>query len=127
MLIAVYLLECSLSIAHVFVGPARISGIDISPVDCLILEENNTLTCVLTGIPQPTIQWYIRDGNTLVEDSEKYTIRGEQLVINNVSYSDINTSYECAAHNIAGGVIWMDNITQSFPACSKLCLHVLYS
>ena len=105
-----------------FVVPVRISGISSSADDCLILKENNTLTCLLTGIPQPTIQWYIGDGNTLVEDSEKYTTRGDHLVINNVSYSDINTSYGCAANNTAGEVIWMDNITQSFPACSKLCL-----
>ena len=85
---------------------------------------------MLSGIPQPTIQWYIGDGiqwysgdgSTLVEDSEKYTIRGDQLIVNNVSYSDVNISYGCVAHNVAGGMIWMDNITQSFPACSKLCL-----
>ena len=118
-----YLNECHLLLLHVFfVVPVRISGIISSADDCLILEESNILTCVLIGVPQPTIHWYIGDDNTLVESSEKYTIRGDQLVINDVSLSDINTFYGCAAHNFAGGVMWMDNITQLFPACSKLCL-----
>ena len=105
-----------------FVVPVRISGIISSADDCLILEESNTLTCVLVGVPQPTIHWYIGDGNTLVESSEKYTIRGDQLVINDVSLSDINTFYGCAAHNFADGVMQTDNIAQFFPACSKPCL-----
>ena len=110
-----------------FVVPVRISGIVSSADDCLILEESNTLTCILDGLPQPTIHWYIGDDNTLslVESSEKSTIRGDQLVISNVSISDINTFYGCAAHNFAGGVMQMDNFTQIFPACSKPCLSCI--
>ena len=105
-----------------FVVPVRISRIVSSADDCLILEESNTLTCILVGVPQPTIYWYMGDDNTIVESSEKYTIRGDQLVINDVSFSDINTFYGCVAHNFAGGVMQMDNITKIFPACSKPCL-----
>ena len=113
-------------IAHIFVVPVNISRINSSADDCLILEESNILTCVLIGVPQPTIHWYIGDGNTLVESSEKYTIRGDQLVINDVSLSDINTFFGCAAHNFANGVMQTDSIRKFFPGCSKPCSSILY-
>ena len=122
-----YLKGNNLSIGHIFVVPVRISGIVSSADDCLILEENNTLTCILIGVPQPTIHWYVGDDNTLVESSEKYTIRRDQLVINNVSISDINTFYGCAAHNFANGVMQMDDVIRFFPDCSKPCLSCSYS
>ena len=103
-----------------FLVPARIFGINSSADNCLILQENNTLTCVSTGVPQPTINWFIGDlNNTLMESSDKYTIRGDQLTINNVSYSDTNTSYGCTADNIAGEMFERDYIIESYPACSK--------
>ena len=113
----VHIYTCDLSV------PVRIIGIDSSADNCLILEENNTLTCVSTGVPQPTIQWFIRDiDNVITESSNKYTLREDQLIISDVSYSDTNVSYGCSAHNIADGVMEMDNITKLYPACSKQCL-----
>ena len=113
----------------IFVVPVRIAGINSSADDhdCLIVEESNTLTCILVGVPQPTIHWYIGDDNTIVESSEKYTIRGDQLVINNVSLSDINTFYGCAAHNFANGVMQMDDVTRFFSVCRKPCSSCSYS
>ena len=76
---------------------------------------------MLTGVPQPTIHWFIGSdiNDTIVESSDKYTIRGDQLIINNVSYSDTNTSYGCIADNTADRVLQSDYITEFYPACSK--------
>ena len=103
----------------VFLVPARVSEINSSADDCLVLEHNNTLTCVSIGIPQPSIHWFIEDVNNTIVEGDKYTIRGDQLIINNVNYSDIDMSYGCVAHNIINRVIQMDNITKFYPACSK--------
>ena len=83
---------------------------------------------MLTGVPQPTIQWFIGNiNNTIVESSDKYTIRGDRLIINNVSYSDTNTSYGCIADNVADGILQSDHITEFYPACSKHnCLVRMY-
>ena len=113
---------CYLNYDALFSVPARVFGINSSADNCLILQENNTLTCVSTGIPQPTIYWFIVIGDindTIAENSDKYTITGDQLVINNVSYSDTNISYGCIAENMAGEVFESDGIIESYPACSK--------
>ena len=103
-----------------FLVPVSIFGISSSADNCLILQENNTLTCLSTGVSQPTIHWFIGDiNNTIAESSDKYTIRGDQLIINNVSYSDTNISYGCIAENTAGEVFESDDIIESYPACSK--------
>lgn len=93
--------------------------------DCLILKRNNTLTCVSTGIPPPTIHWFVENINgTIIESSDKYTVRGDQLIINDVSYSDINTEYGCVGHNFADRAPQRSLMSQFYSACSKLMFPV---
>jgi len=74
---------------------------------------------VSTGVPQPTtILWFIGD-DTIMESSDKYTIRGDQLIIHNVSFNDVNIQYGCVAQNFANGLQQNDSLSEFYSACSK--------
>ena len=83
--------------------------------------------CVVTGVPQPTIRWFMggddNDRRINITDSSKYSVMGEILVIINITNDDAN-EYGCVATNIVDGMLQTDETSENFPLCgmASCCL-----
>ena len=88
---------------------------------CIIRNENTDLTCLVTGVPTPTIQWFRSGGNddrvTITTDS-KYTVMDNILIINNVNNDDADR-YGCTASNMVNGMERTATTADTFSVCGK--------
>ena len=62
--------------------PAAVTEVKGVGDSCIIRNENTNLTCLVTGVPTPTIQWFRSGGDndrvTITTDS-KYTVMGNMI------------------------------------------------
>ena len=111
---------------NVDVVPAEITKVIAGEDSCLIDGRNNSLMCLVTGVPQPTVHWFMVDNDNdrriNITANSKFTIMGETLIINNVTIDDENV-YGCVATNFVDGILQMDERSENF----TLCGMVLYS
>ncbi|XP_065888287.1 cell adhesion molecule Dscam2-like isoform X2 [Dysidea avara] len=105
-----YLLEVPVAVTEV-------KGVGES---CIIRNENTDLTCLVTGVPTPTIQWFRSGGNddrvTITTDS-KYTVMDNILIINNVNNDDADR-YGCTASNMVNGMERTATTADTFSVCA---------
>ncbi|XP_065888063.1 contactin-2-like isoform X3 [Dysidea avara] len=93
------------SFIHLLEVPAAVIDLKGFSSSCIIRNENTNLTCLVTGVPTRTIQWFRSGGDddrvTITTDS-KYTVMDNILIINNVNNGDADR-YGCTATNIVNG------------------------
>ncbi|XP_065888300.1 neuronal-glial cell adhesion molecule-like [Dysidea avara] len=70
------------SFTHLLEVPAAVTEVKGVGDSCIIRNENTNLTCLVTGVPTPTIQWFRSGGDndrvTITTDS-KYTVMGNMI------------------------------------------------
>ena len=98
--------------------PAAVIDLKGFSSSCIIRNENTNLTCLVTGVPTPTIQWFRSGGGddrvTITTDS-KYTVMDNILIINNANNDDADR-YGCTATNIVNG---MKRTDTAFSVCGE--------
>ena len=88
-------------------------------MDALVIEGNfATFGCTSTGIPGPVQAWLNSALDVLTEDSGRFFVEGDFLLISSVQQSDSGT-YTCQATNVAGQA----QATAELTVVGKICLH----
>ena len=89
--------------------------------NCLIRNENTNLTCTVTGVPTPTIEWFrsINDNRETIRPNDKFTVMGNILIINMVTNDD-NGIYGCAGTNTIDGMEQTNFNSVLFTVCGEL-------
>ncbi|XP_065900200.1 peroxidasin-like isoform X2 [Dysidea avara] len=109
------------SFTHLLEVPAAVTEVKGVGDSCIIRNENTNLTCLVTGVPTPTIQWFRSGGDndrvTITTDS-KYTVMGNILIINNVINGDADR-YGCTATNIVDGMERTATAADTFSVCES--------
>jgi len=96
--------------------------------NCLIRNENTNLTCTVTGVPTPTVEWFRSSNNDdreTITPNDKFTVMGNILIINMVTNDD-NGIYGCIGTNTIDGVEKTNLNSVLFTVCSKLIGNLNY-
>lgn len=83
----------------------------------VLLNQNFTLSCNATGIPQPNITWY-KDGTVVLSDPPHLRLLGYTLAIYDTVFGDEGV-YRCVVSNSGGTA--EDNIIVNV-ICKSVCV-----
>ena len=106
--------------------PVMVSDVTGVGNNCLIRNENTNLTCTVTGVPTPTIEWFKSsndDDRVTIRSDDKFTVMGNILIINTVTDDDANR-YGCTATNIVNGTERIDTAADIFSVCGECMCNV---
>ena len=93
--------------------------------NCLIRNENTNLTCTVTGVPTPTVEWFrsINDKRVPIRPSDKFTVMGDILIINMVTEDDADR-YGCVGTNIVDGILKSATAVDTFFVCGESSVKI---
>ena len=89
-----------------------------SDYDIITCGLNLDTEPMLGGNPFPTVMWSF-NGSTIANDSDKYTIDNNNLIVRNISRDDAGL-YNCTATNVVG----FDTIVYDVQTYGKVAMTV---
>ena len=109
--------------------PATVTSLTVTGTggNCIVLDQDSTLTCTYSGVPTVTPLWYRDTGDTRVtiqRSNAEYIVthtlatQTTELTILNVVSEDAGI-YGCEASNYVNGTTVSDSMEMEFMICSK--------